>query len=123
MGNPLVHFDFAADDPGALAEFYRGLFDWKIEKWGDGDDAYWMIDTGTEPGGGIMARAHPGQTGSIYFHVASVDESAKQAQELGATLVVPKTEVPGMGWFAILVDPAGNGFALWEVNPDYQPPQ
>jgi predicted enzyme related to lactoylglutathione lyase len=25
-----------------------------------------------------------------------------------------KTAVPGMGWFAMLLDPEGNNFAIWK---------
>jgi predicted enzyme related to lactoylglutathione lyase len=28
-----------------------------------------------------------------------------------------KTPVPGMGWFAQLVDPDNNVFAIWETDP------
>jgi predicted enzyme related to lactoylglutathione lyase len=27
-----------------------------------------------------------------------------------------KAPVPGMGWFAMLVDPQGNPFALWQSD-------
>ena len=30
----------------------------------------------------------------------------------------PRAPVPGMGWFAMLVDPQGNSFAMWERDPD-----
>jgi hypothetical protein len=28
----------------------------------------------------------------------------------------PKTAVPNMGWFAMLTDPQGNGFAMWQSD-------
>ncbi len=48
-----------------------------------------------------------------YFSVKSIDESLKQASSLGATVVTPKQET-GKGHFAILTDPNGNTFALFQ---------
>jgi predicted enzyme related to lactoylglutathione lyase len=48
-----------------------------------------------------------------YFSVKSIDESLKQASSLGATVVMPKQET-GQGHFAILKDPNGNTFALFQ---------
>jgi predicted enzyme related to lactoylglutathione lyase len=28
-----------------------------------------------------------------------------------------RSPVPGMGWFAMLVDPQGNEFAMWQTDP------
>ena len=45
-----------------------------------------------------------------------MEEYAAKAAALGATLVMPKQAVPGMGFFAVLLDPEGNPVALWEEN-------
>ena len=39
--------------------------------------------------------------------------AVSKAETLGGTTIVPKTEVPGMGWFAIMTDPTGNRIGLW----------
>jgi len=36
------------------------------------------------------------------------------AQKGGQVMMKEITEVPGMGWFGILVDPGGAAFALWQ---------
>ncbi|MGD9495174.1 MAG: VOC family protein [Armatimonadota bacterium] len=122
MGNPLVHFEFAADDPAALGEFHRGLFDWKIDRWGEGDGASWVINTGAEPGGGLMAWQQPEHTTLMYFDVASIEQYAKKAKALGGTVLLPKTPVGEKGWCAVIADPQGNSFGIWELSPSYQPP-
>jgi len=30
----------------------------------------------------------------------------------------PKAAVANMGWFAMLLDPEGNPFALWQTDPN-----
>ncbi len=117
-----MHFDFVGEAPEAPAEFYGALFDWKIEKQ-PGEMDYWTMDTGQPPIGGIMAKSHPHHMQSIYFEVDSVDEAVETAEGLGATVVVPKHEVATKGWFAVTVDPQGNGFAVWEWAEGQKPPQ
>jgi predicted enzyme related to lactoylglutathione lyase len=29
---------------------------------------------------------------------------------------MPKTEIPKMGWFAVALDPEGNGFGIFETK-------
>ena len=51
-----------------------------------------------------------------YVAVASVDEAVDRAGQLGAKVMKGKSSVPGRGWFAILSDPEGNPFALWQTD-------
>jgi predicted enzyme related to lactoylglutathione lyase len=52
-----------------------------------------------------------------YVNVDSVDQMADRATKLGARVTKGKTAVPGMGWFAMFVDPQGNNFAMWQTDP------
>jgi hypothetical protein len=42
-----------------------------------------------------------------YVQVASADQTADKAKRLGATIVVPPTQIPNVGRFAIFVDAQG----------------
>jgi predicted enzyme related to lactoylglutathione lyase len=53
-----------------------------------------------------------------YVTVQSIDETLAQAQKLGAMVTRPKSAVPKMGWFAILLDPEQNVFAVWQDDPN-----
>ena len=77
----------------------------------------------TQPGGingGLLVRpAGFEDRGWInYINVDSLDEAVKRAQDLGARVMKGRAAVPGMGWFAMLVDPQGNSFAMWERDPN-----
>jgi predicted enzyme related to lactoylglutathione lyase len=37
-------------------------------------------------------------------------------QQLGGKVHVPKTAVPGMGYFVICLDTENNAFGIWETN-------
>ncbi|MBN1909285.1 MAG: hypothetical protein JW818_06070, partial [Pirellulales bacterium] len=71
--------------------------------------------------GGMMARQAPGHMITNYIDVPSVDESAAKVQKLGGKIVMPKTPVPGMGYFVICLDTENNAFGLWETNSAAQP--
>ena len=114
MDHVVCHFEIPADDPEALAKFYTELFGWRIEKL-PGPMEYWMISTGGGGvGGGMMAKPHPEHRAMNYIQVESVDEYSDKVKQLGGQVVMPKTPVGDMGWFAVCVDPQGNCFALWE---------
>ena len=131
MDHTIVHFEIPADQPERAAKFYRELFGWEISKWeGSADQRdgfeYWMVRTvptdeqgmPSRPGvnGGLMRRMYPGQAPVNYILVESVDDHVRRAEELGAKLMMGKTPVPGMGWFAQLTDPEGNVLAIWETD-------
>jgi predicted enzyme related to lactoylglutathione lyase len=123
----VIHFEIPADDVGRAQKFYGDLFGWKIEKFtGPTPMEYWGITTSTakaEMGlqnGGLMARQAPQQQITIYVDVPSVDEYVDKVLKLGGKVVFPKMAVPGMGYFAVCLNPENNGFGLWETNPQAQ---
>lgn len=122
----VVHFEIPADDPDKLAEFYTGLFGWQITKM-PGEMEYWSVMTveadengmPKQPGainGGMGRRMMPDQKPMNYIAVESVDEYAAKAESLGATVTMAKQPVPGMGWFAMVMDPQGNMFGIWQTD-------
>ena len=125
--NSVVHFEIYADDPDKLQAFYTGLFDWTIER-APGMDYRLIKTVDTDPkgmptqaggiNGGLMKRptGYEGKAYVNYVNVESLDASVDRAQKLGAKLMKGRAPVPGMGWFAMLIDPQGNPFALWQSD-------
>jgi predicted enzyme related to lactoylglutathione lyase len=121
----IVHFETTADDPDKLAEFYTQLFGWQVQKLDMGGTPYWVIMTGpvdeqgapSQPGyinGGMTKRTSAEQSAINYVNVESVDQYVTKAKGLGATVMAEKAPVPQMGWFALLKDPQGNEFGVWQ---------
>jgi hypothetical protein len=52
----------------------------------------------------------------VYFAVGDCDASAAKAARAGATLVVPPSDIPGVGRFAVATDPQGAAFAMIELD-------
>ena len=51
----------------------------------------------------------------VYFGVADTDATVANATELGATTVVPPTDIPP-GRFAVFTDPDGATFAVIKMH-------
>lgn len=125
--NSVVHFEIYSDEPEKLAQFYTSLFDWRIDPIPGMD--YRMVYTVDTDSKGMPAKAgginggmfkRPGgfrvNSWVNYVAVDSVDTAVQRAEKLGAKVTKPKAAVPGMGWFAMLVDPQGNSFAVWQED-------
>jgi predicted enzyme related to lactoylglutathione lyase len=93
--------------------FYGELFGWKFEST-PMKPRYDMIQTGAAHGGGIMEEAAGSGFWLQYIDVADLEASTKKAAALGGTIVKGATDVPGQGRFAIVSDPSGATFALWQ---------
>jgi uncharacterized protein len=62
--------------------------------------------------GGMIKKQHPEHKPVNYIAVESVEEYSKRIEALGGKIIVPQTEVPGVGWWAFALDPEGNQFAI-----------
>jgi len=104
------HIELSTDATPKAREFYTKLFKWKIET-GPVDDEYMMF-----PGGGITGKAMPEQPTAWmpYFTVPSVKTSLASAKKLGASVLQPYMPIGEMGAIAVLRDPTGAAFGLWE---------
>jgi predicted enzyme related to lactoylglutathione lyase len=117
MAMPTVmHFEIPADDIERAKSFYSNLFGWEIKEIPGMD--YWIITTsGEKPlGGGMLKRQTPQQPIINYIDVPSVDNYVTQIEKLGGKIILAKTAVPEMGYFAICQDTERNTFGIWEDN-------
>ena len=115
----VTHFEVPADDPARAQKFYSQVFGWKFDKW-DGPMEYWMTITGDnkEPGinGGLMKRV-PGQFGiTNYIEVSSIDEFLNKIRSNGGNVIVPKTSISEVGYFAKCTDTEGNIFGIIQLD-------
>lgn len=128
MDHTIVHFEIPANEPERAAKFYREMFGWNINRWENpGGIEYWMVETVATDAegrpvrqgvnGGLMRRMYPEQQPVNYIAVEDVDQTVAKAERLGARIMMTKTPVPGMGWFAQLTDTEGNVIAVWQHDP------
>jgi predicted enzyme related to lactoylglutathione lyase len=119
MPNPFVHVELSTDSPDKAKKFYSALFAWEFEDASSPipGGVYTHIKVGEGTGGGLRTKPAPEAPTMWlpYVLVDSVEATLNKAGQLGAKVVVEKTAVPDMGAFAILVDPRGASFGIWEV--------
>ena len=123
----IVHFEIPADDEARARGFYRDVFGWQLQEMPELD--YTLVMTTpvdqqtqipTEPGainGGLMKRSADTPAPVLTVDVESIDDSLKQIEAGGGSVVKGRTEIPGMGAFAYFKDPEGNVMGLWETVP------
>lgn len=113
--NELMNRDMA----GAKA-LYGGLFDWTFVAMPMGDVQYQMIKAGSADAGGMMAMDGEQFKGVpahwlVYFQVDDGAAGVAAAEQAGATVMVPLTDIP-VGNFSVLSDPQGAVFCLIQLT-------
>ena len=121
MEGRLVHFEIRAADKRRAMGFWRSLFGWRFNDWEGETLPYSLIDTGSEPNGGMYETREGGRGLVVYFSVDDVEEATRRVEELGGTVVGPKTSVPGVGWFAACRDTEGNDFSVFQPDQSASP--
>jgi predicted enzyme related to lactoylglutathione lyase len=110
-------FDLSTADAGKAAEFYVAMFGWAVAPAADaGHYQAWIAD-GQQPWAGIVQTDAAG--GWLpYVLVEDLEEAAKRAVSLGATVVADTTAGPA-GTSVTIADPGGTQLALFK--PHAQP--
>ncbi len=49
----------------------------------------------------------------VYVSTDDIDATLAKVESLGGKTVLPKTEIPQMGWWAVFADPTGNRIGLF----------
>jgi predicted enzyme related to lactoylglutathione lyase len=125
LAGRLTNFEIYGDHPAVLAEFYRAVFSWRVEK-AEGVD-YWRIAIEAEAkplaAGGITYRPALTHEGWMNFvEVDDLDETLATVERLGGSIRKTKTATPRVAWHAVIADPAGNAFLVWQADPLAFPP-
>lgn len=110
-------------DPRGAAAFYSGLFGWATEPIEqDGETVYVTVknQAGWMNGGFMPLAERHGDTPPFwmtYFTVPSCDEAVARVKELGGGVLAGPVE-PGAGRIAVVSDPQGAAFAVFEGDTD-----
>jgi len=118
LGAP-TWIDLATSDLDRACAFYGNVFGWTFESSGEEYGGYVNAFRDGRPVAGLMANdpqwgAPDGWT--TYLHTADVDATIAAAVDAGATTCVGAMDIPAKGRMAMLTDPAGAAFGLWQPN-------
>jgi uncharacterized protein len=113
--------DTAQPDPDAAVDFYAGLFGWEFEdRMPAGRPGRYLV--GQLQGGDVAAvgsqpEGAPSEpVWSTYIWVESAAEAAAKAKDAGGSIVTEPFDVADAGRMAILADPDGAVFCVWQAR-------
>ncbi len=108
-------------DPAKAAEFYGGLFGWKIEAMDMPEGKYYVAKVGDVAVGGMAScpDGAPAMTTAwgCYVTVANVDETLKRCEAMGGKVLMPAMDVPTVGRMACIQDPQGAAISVITYFP------
>jgi len=121
----LVWTELYTDDPAAAERFYTQLFGYTAEHMTAGPKDqpmdYTTFKNGDAMGAGMLKKpkeiAHVPPHWLTYFATADADATVEKAKTMGAEVLMPPTDIPDIGRFAILKDPQGAVFAIIKTVP------
>ena len=118
--------DVTTTDQEAAKAFYGGLFGWEADDRPVGDDVYYSM---MRLDGRDVAAISPQQPGqreagipalwNSYVSVQSADAVAERARELGGKVHAPPFDVMDAGRMAVMQDPQGAFFMVWEPRAHF----
>jgi hypothetical protein len=112
--------DTSQPDPEAALPFYSGLFGWEFED---------MMPEGS-PGRYFVGRIRGGDVAAVgsipegtppvamwntYIWVESADDTAANSREAGGAVVMEPFDIMDSGRMAMLTDPEGAAFCVWQA--------
>ena len=114
--------DILQPDPDAAMGFYAALFGWEFagpgEMPGDPPGRYFVTRLRGRDVAGIGSQPagdpSPPPAWNTYVSVASADEAALCAVDAGGAVLVEPFDVLPAGRMAVVADPAGAPFSLWQ---------
>ena len=111
-----VHFELPVVDQARAAAFYEKVFGWDIQQWEGAP--YWLATTGpdTEAGinGALGEKSEDFSVPMFVIEVPDIEAAMSSVVEAGATIVHPKSPIPGVGYSAYFTDTEGNRMGLFQ---------
>jgi predicted enzyme related to lactoylglutathione lyase len=115
--------DVSTTDQEAAKTFYSGLFGWEADDMPVGDGSvYTMMRRGDKHVAAISTQQQQQRDAGVppawnnYVTVESADAAAAKATDLGATVHAPPFDVLDAGRMAVIQDPQGAFFMVWEAR-------
>ncbi len=112
--------DLSTSNTGAAKDFYSSLFGWQIKPGEHDSSGYLHIFNGDTGIGGItpaqMRDPQAPPHWMLYFLVSDCGAAFEKAKSLGANVIMPTSQIPNVGSMAILKDPQGAVFALFQPS-------
>jgi uncharacterized protein len=113
--------DTSQPDPDAAVNFYGDLFGWEFEDQmpSEAPGNYFigrLHDRDVAAVGSQMEGAPPTPVWNTYIAVDSADDAAAKVNKAGGTTLAEPFDVLGAGRMAVVADPSGAVFSVWQAK-------
>lgn len=114
MTYPFVHIEISSNSLDESKQFYGNVFGWQFQDWPEMNYVTFAPAGPEATGGGFnpVNENVPAGTVTVYIGTNDIDATTANIEANGGKIILPKMEVPGVGWLAFFLDPAGNQMAL-----------
>jgi hypothetical protein len=111
---PVTYFEIIADNAASVAQFYHSVLGWETPAQAG---PYISVSTGEKGIHGAIVDTSiaifpPGL--NLTLAVRECNQVLDKVIQSGGKVILPRTEVPSIGIFAMFEDPAGNRIGLTE---------
>ena len=116
--HPFVHIEISSKDRKESAAFFGAVFGWNFQDFDEMNyTTFTTSDDENAVGGGFnpITDENPAGTVTVYIGTDDIEGTLKEIEAHGGQTVMPKMEIPQMGWFAFFKDPTGNTLALYKA--------
>lgn len=114
-------YELGTSDIDAAAAFYGSVLGWTVGGSEMPDHDYRLARIGDSMIAGLMSnetqQGNPPPNWVVYFAVDDCDATTRAAADAGGRILMPATDVPGTGRFAVLADPQGAVFGIMQPEP------
>jgi predicted enzyme related to lactoylglutathione lyase len=118
-----IWYELMTPDVAGARAFYGDVVGWTASQMPGGDMPYWVLEADGYGVGGIMALGEEHKAAGVppnwtaYVAVDDADAAAAKTVTLGGLVVREPQDIPGVGRFAIIADPAGAVLAVMKPTP------
>ncbi|HEY4612742.1 MAG TPA: VOC family protein [Bacteroidota bacterium] len=114
--NNFTFVEIPALDLKKAEAFFSKIFDWELEPMRGFPEMLTITNPGQGPGGLIFrTKAIPKKPGVlVHIQVDDIDEKLRAIEKAKGKTILPKTLIPGQGWYAYFTTPDGCTLALWQ---------
>lgn len=116
----IIWMELMAKDTSQATDFYGRVLGVETGPM-DGPMPYTLVKVGGNDVAGMMNISDMGPEAanvppnwSIYFGTSDADETVETAKSLGATVIVPPSDIPNVGRFSVMQDPQGAVFSVFQ---------
>lgn len=111
------HIEIPTTNFKRAKKFFGTVFGWEFQDFPE--MSYVTFRAGNQPNGGFYLLKKMPKKGqvNVYIEVEDIEAKLKEIKKARGKVLVKKTEISGMGWFAQFATPDGCYLSLWQAAP------